>query len=124
MQIDKTITCSNDGFGDLNVLGVGDMNTISVRTIRGGCYHDIRDLNVGAFLDRNLNLLRISHPQIIHSQILRVVESKSLHINNVFMSNMIKQAFKKNIIYVLTYRWGFCCACLHKKNTENVRILQ
>jgi len=86
----KIVTCSNDGFGDSNVLGVSDMNTIGVRTIRRRSYHDIRDLNVGAFFNRNLDLLCISHLQILHYQTFRVVKSKSLNVKKYIRKTLVQ----------------------------------
>lgn len=75
-----THTSCYEGVWDLDVLGFGDMNSISVRAILWCAHCDTRNLNVRGFQDINMDLLSIFYRQLLHYQIVALVESHSLQL--------------------------------------------
>lgn len=71
-------TWTNDAIFYLDVFGVCHMNSIGVRAFSRRSYGDMRHVNVHALLKWNLYLLCVFDFQVLHFQILVVIESECL----------------------------------------------
>jgi hypothetical protein len=59
---------------DPHIFASSDVNAVSVRTRTRCCDGQLRQLRIGAVLDRHVDLLAIHNFQIVHLQIGAVVE--------------------------------------------------
>lgn len=88
-------TCSYNRVGNVDVLGIGNMNPISIGACLRGSDSEIRSFNIPAFLKREVHLLCILDLQVLHYQILAICEGYCLY------PNVFPQKKNNNIIVVI-----------------------